>query len=78
MVETVVALCLFMMPENKLIEHRIQPDYKTCLSMKRESMRNSAEGTDYRCGKVKAELDTNIDGSKSIKKIVKSKDEQEN
>ena len=36
MVETVVALCLFMMPENKLIEHRIQPDYKTCLSMKRK------------------------------------------
>tara|TARA_A100000171_G_C2085966_1_gene122035 strand:+ start:663 stop:899 length:237 start_codon:yes stop_codon:yes gene_type:complete len=78
MIETVVALCMFMMPENKLIEHRIQTDYKTCLSMKRESMRNSSGGTDYRCGKVMAVIELNIDGSKSIKKIVKSKDEQEN
>ena len=78
MVETVVALCLFMMPENKLVEHRIQKDYKTCLSARRHSMRNSSEGTDYRCGKVKAVIEHNIDGSKSNKKIVKPKDEEEN
>ena len=27
----------------------------------------------FMCGEVKAELETNIDGSKTIKKIVKSK-----
>ena len=73
MVETVFALCLFMMPDNKLVEHRIQKDLSTCLSMKRESLRHSNSNTDYRCGQVEAELEENIDGSKSIKKIIKAK-----
>lgn len=73
MIETVFALCLFMMPDNKLVEHRIQKDLPTCLSMKRQSLRNSNGNTDYRCGQVEAEIEKNIDGSKSIKKIIKPK-----
>jgi len=73
MIETVFVLCLFMMPENKLVEHRIQKDLPTCLSMKRESLRNSGNGVDYRCGQVEAEIELNIDGSKSIKQIIKPK-----
>tara|TARA_Y100000592_G_scaffold66292_1_gene103068 strand:+ start:119 stop:292 length:174 start_codon:yes stop_codon:yes gene_type:complete len=37
-------------PEMK--EHLLMPDYKTCLSKKRHSMRNS--NADYTCSKVKA------------------------
>jgi hypothetical protein len=38
MVQTVIALCLFIAGE--LVEHRIQPDISTCLKMKREATRN--------------------------------------
>jgi hypothetical protein len=31
------------------------------------------ENKQFMCGEVEAELETNIDGSKTIKKIVKSK-----
>jgi len=72
MIQTVIALCLFIGGE--LIEHRIQPDISTCLKMKREASRNMDMGNKrFMCGEVKAELETNIDGSKTIKKIVESK-----
>jgi len=68
----VIALCLFIGGE--LVEHRIQPDISTCLKMKREASRNmEMNNKRFMCGEVKAELETNIDGSKTIKKIVKSK-----
>jgi len=72
MVQTVIALCLFIGGE--LIEHRIQPDVSTCLKMKREASRNM-DMTKKRlmCGEVKAEIELNIDGSQSIKKIVQPK-----
>jgi len=41
-----------------------------CLKGKREAERNSNSNIEYKCGKVQAELEENIDGSKSIKKIV--------
>jgi hypothetical protein len=41
-----------------------------CLKGKREAERNANSNIEYKCGKVKAELEENIDGSKSIKKIV--------
>ena len=72
MVQTVIALCLFI--GGKLIEHRIQPDISTCLKMKREATRNmEMNNKRFMCGEVEAELEKNIDGSKSINKIIKSK-----
>ena len=72
MVQTVIALCLFIAGE--LVEHRIQPDISTCLKMKREASRNMDMGNKrFMCGEVEAELEKNIDGSKSIGKIIKPK-----
>jgi len=68
----VFALCLFI--NGELVEHRIQDSLSTCLKMKREATRNmNMENKQFMCGEVEAELETNIDGSKTIKKIVKSK-----
>lgn len=69
MIETVVALCMFVAGELK--EHRIQPAMSDCLKGKRLAERNKSDTVNYKCGKVKVELENNIDGSKSIKKIVK-------
>ena len=68
----VFALCLFI--NGELVEHRIQDSLSTCLKMKREAIRNmDMANKQFMCGKVQAEIETNIDGSKSIKKIVSSK-----
>ena len=65
----VVALCMFVAGELK--EHRIQDKMSDCLKGKREAERNTSKNIDYKCGKVKAELEENIDGSKAIKRIIK-------
>jgi len=70
-IKTVVALCMFINGELK--EHRIQGSVSDCLKHKRIAERDKSTNMMYRCGKVQAELETNIDGSFSIKKIVKSK-----
>ena len=70
MIETVVALCMFVAGELK--EHRIQPAMSDCLKGKRVAERDINDNVQYKCGQVKAELETNIDGSKAIKKIVES------
>jgi hypothetical protein len=68
----VFALCLFI--NGELVEHRIQDSLSTCLKMKREAIRNiDMANKQFMCGEVQAEIETNIDGSKSIKKIIKSK-----
>ena len=67
-ISTVVALCMFIAGELK--EHRIQGSMSDCLKGKRIAERDANENIDYKCGKVKAELEKNIDGSKAIKKIV--------
>jgi len=67
-ISTVVALCMFIAGELK--EHRIQGSMSDCLKGKRIAERDANENIDYKCGKVKAELEDNIDGSKAIKKIV--------
>jgi hypothetical protein len=51
-------------------EHRIQPSMGVCLRGKREAERTFSDSVQYKCIKTKAELETNIDGSKSIKKII--------
>ena len=72
MVKVVFALCLFI--NGNLIEHRIQDNLSTCLKMKREATRNmNMDNKQFICGEVQAELETNIDGSKTIKKIIESK-----
>ena len=67
-VETVVALLMIVNGEIK--EHRIQESMAVCLRGKRTAERQYSQGTKYQCLKVKAELESNIDGSKSIKKII--------
>jgi len=72
MVGFVFVLCLFI--NGELVEHRIQDSLSTCLKMKREATRNmNMENKQFMCGEVQAELEENIDGSKSIKKIVSNK-----
>ena len=66
--ETVVALLMFVNFEIK--EHRIQESMGMCLRGKREAERQYSQSVSYKCVKAKAELETNIDGSISIKKIV--------
>jgi len=69
MIESVVALCMFIAGELK--EHRIQNEgMSQCLKGKREAERIYQENIQYKCDTVEAELEENIDGSKSIKKII--------
>ena len=68
MIETVVALCMFVAGELK--EHRIQEGMSDCLKGKRIAERDASGKIVYKCGKVQAELEENIDGSKAIKKII--------
>ncbi len=66
--ETVVALLMFVNFEIK--EHRIQESMGMCLRGKREAERQYSETVTYKCIKTQAEIELNIDGTKSIKKIV--------
>jgi hypothetical protein len=68
MIETVVALLMFVGSEIK--EHRIQPSMSECLKGKRLATRNISDNVEFKCIKSKAELQTNIDGSKSIKSLI--------
>ena len=66
--EVVVALLMFVNGEIK--EHRIQPSMGICLRGKREAERQFSESVTYKCIKSLAELETNIDGSIAIKKLI--------
>ena len=75
MVAEIVALLMFIGRDIK--EHRIQIDPKTgkssmsiCLKHKREATRIPKENIEYKCIRSKAQLETNIDGSKSIKALI--------
>ena len=68
MIETVVALSMFV--NNEIKEHRIQENMAQCLRGKRTAERQFSAGTKYQCIRTKAELEDNIDGSRSIKKII--------
>ena len=68
----VFALCLFI--NGQLVEHRIQDSLSTCLKMKREASRKmDMANKQFMCGEVQAEIETNIDGSETIKKIINNK-----
>ena len=68
MIETVIALLMFVNGEIK--EARIQDSMAMCLRGKREAERQYSETISYKCIKSQAELEDNIDGSKSIKKLI--------
>ena len=68
MVTEIIALLMFIGPDIK--EHRIQESMSVCLKHKREAMRQVKNNIDYKCIKSKAELEINIDGSKSIKSLI--------
>ena len=59
-----------MFVNGEIKEHRIQPSMGVCLRGKREAERTFSDTIQYKCIKTKAELETNIDGSQSIKKII--------
>ena len=68
MIEAVVALLMFVGGEIK--EARIQDSMGMCLNGKRKAERQYSETVSYKCWKGKAELEENIDGSRSIKKLI--------
>jgi len=69
MTELIIALLMIINGEIK--EHRIQESMSQCLKGKRIAMRtNTKDNIQYQCIKSMAELESNIDGSKSIKKLI--------
>ena len=68
MIESVIALLMFVNGEIK--EARIQDSMGMCLNGKRKAERQYSETVSYKCWKGKAELESNIDGSLSIKKLI--------
>ena len=68
MTELVVALLMIINGEIK--EARIQSSMSECLKGKRIASRKIDDNVEYQCIKSKAELEDNIDGSKSIKKLI--------
>ena len=65
-----IVIALLMLVNNEIKEARLQPDLSTCLKGKRIANRDVSNNVEYRCIKSLAELEDNIDGSKSIKKLI--------
>jgi len=60
-----------MIINGEIKEHRIQESMSQCLKGKRVAMRtNKNNNINYTCIKSMAELEKNIDGSLSIKKLI--------
>ncbi len=68
MTELVVALLMIINGEIK--EARIQSTMSDCLKGMRVAKRESKSHIKYQCIKSMAELESNIDGSKLIKKLI--------
>jgi hypothetical protein len=68
MIVECVALLMFVNGEIK--EARLQPTMSKCLRGKITAERQYSESISYKCYKGSAELEDNIDGSKSIKKLI--------
>ena len=69
MPELIIALLMIVNGEIK--EHRIQESMSECLKGKRIAMRTiKNNNVQYQCIKSMAELELNIDNSKSIKKLI--------
>ena len=64
-------IALLMIVNGEIKEHRIQETMSECLKGKRVAMRsNRNNNIQYQCIKSMAELEKNIDGSLSIKKLI--------
>ena len=68
MIESVVGLLMFLSGDIK--EARIQDSMGVCLKHKRQAERQYSKNVRYQCWQGQAEIELNIDGSKSIKKII--------
>ena len=68
MTEMVIALLMIINGEIK--EARIQTSMSNCLKGARIAKRDAKSHVQYQCLKSMAELESNIDGSKSIKKLI--------
>jgi len=69
MIETVIVLLFFI--NDKLVEHRIQDSISDCLKHKRLITRNmSMQNKSIQCIETDAEIDINMDGTLSIKKLI--------
>ena len=68
--ESIIAL--LMLVNNEIKEARIQNSMSECLKGSRVAKRQLKSNSDvkYQCIKSMAELESNIDGSKSIKKLI--------
>jgi hypothetical protein len=68
---TEIIIALLMIVNGEIKEHRIQESMSQCLKGKRVAMRtNKNNNINYTCIKSMAELEKNIDGSLSIKKLI--------
>jgi hypothetical protein len=68
---TEIIIALLMIVNGEIKEHRIQESMSDCLKGKRVAMRtNKNNNINYTCIKSMAELEKNIDGSLSIKKLI--------
>ena len=66
-----VVIALLLLVNNEIKEARIQTDLSSCLKGKRLAMREvKNDNVVYSCIRTKAELEKNIDGSLSIKKLI--------
>jgi len=68
-VESVVALLMFVNAEIKEARYQVE-GMAQCLRGKRQAERQYSESVTYKCYKGSAELESNIDGSRSIKKLI--------
>jgi hypothetical protein len=69
MIETIFALLMII--DHEIKEHRIQATLSDCLKHKRVAERTSkGKSIQYKCIKAKAEIEINIDGSHTIKKLI--------
>jgi hypothetical protein len=59
-----------MFVNGSINEARIQESMATCLRGKRQAERQYSESISYKCYTGSAELEKNIDGSLSIKKLI--------
>ena len=67
-----MVIALLLLVNNEIKEARIQTDLSSCLKGKRLAMRDLDSKSKVSCSCVKslAELEENIDGSLSIKKLI--------
>ena len=59
-----------MFVNGEIKEARLQPSMALCLRGKREAERQYSKNVRNQCWSGEAETEVNIDGSKSIKKII--------